>query len=163
GRAGFKDALDKLNIELDEDSFNSSFETFKKVADRKGEIVQNELLAIAGQVATQGAPVKLVSVSVNSKDDYASATVTLNVEGDEKTESAEGDGMIDAAFTAVKRILNSEAKLIDYKVDSITKGSDSTAEIVTIINDGHNLKQGRAVSTDVVQGSVESFLNALNK
>jgi len=25
------------------------------------------------------------------------------------------------------------------------------------------LKQGRAVSTDVVQGSVESFLNALNR
>ena len=63
----------------------------------------------------------------------------------------------------VKNILNSDARLIDYKVDSITKGSDSTAEIVTIVNDGHNLKQGRAVSTDVVQGSVESFLNALNK
>jgi LeuA allosteric (dimerisation) domain. len=46
---------------------------------------------------------------------------------------------------------------------SITKGADATAEIVTIINDGHNLKQGRAVSTDVVQGSVESFLNALNR
>ena len=102
-------------------------------------------------------------MSVNSKVAYSSATVTLNVEGEEKTESAEGDGMIDAAFTAVKTILNSDARLIDYKVDSITKGSDSTAEIVTIVNDGHNLKQGRAVSTDVVQGSVESFLNALNK
>ena len=41
--------------------------------------------------------------------------------------------------------------------------SDATAEIVTIINDGHLMKQGRSVSTDVVQGSVESFLNALNK
>ena len=88
---------------------------------------------------------------------------TAKKKGLEKTKSAEGDGMIDAAFTAVKQILNSDAKLIDYKVDSITKGSDATAEIVTIINDGHNLKQGRAVSTDVVQGSVESFLNALNK
>ena len=163
GRAGFKDALDKLNIDLDEESFNSSFETFKKLADRKGEIVENELRAIVGQVPSQSGSVKLVSVSVNSKDDFASASVTLNVQGEEQTESAEGDGMIDAAFTAVKKILKSEAKLIDYKVDSITKGSDSTAEIVTIVNDGHNLKQGRAVSTDVVQGSVESFLNALNK
>ena len=163
GRAGFKDALNKLNIELDEESFNASFETLKKIADRKGEIVESELLAIVGQVSTDSAPVKLISVSVNSKDAYASATVTLNVEGEEKTESSEGDGMIDAAFTAVKTILNSDARLIDYKVDSITKGSDSTAEIVTIVNDGHNLKQGRAVSTDVVQGSVESFLNALNK
>ena len=163
GRAGFKDALNKLNIELDEESFNASFETLKKIADRKGEIVESELLAIVGQVSTHSAPVKLISVSVNSKDAYASATVTLNVEGEEKTESSEGDGMIDAAFTAVKTILNSDARLIDYKVDSITKGSDSTAEIVTIVNDGHNLKQGRAVSTDVVQGSVESFLNALNK
>ena len=151
------------NIDLDEESFNSSFETFKKLADRKGEIVENELRAIVGQVPSQSGSVKLVSVSVNSKDDFASASVTLNVKGEEQTESAEGDGMIDAAFTAVKKILKSEAKLIDYKVDSITKGSDATAEIVTIVNDGHNLKQGRAVSTDVVQGSVESFLNALNK
>ena len=72
-------------------------------------------------------------------------------------------GMIHAAFTAVKKILKSDATLIDYRVESITKGSDATAEIVTIINDGHLMKQGRSVSTDVVQGSVESFLNALNK
>ena len=52
GRAGFKDALDKLNIVLDEESFNSSFDTFKKLADRKGEIVENELRAIVGQVET---------------------------------------------------------------------------------------------------------------
>ena len=63
----------------------------------------------------------------------------------------------------VKKILETDATLIDYRVESITKGSDATAEIVTIINDGHLMKQGRAVSTDVVQGSVESFLNALNK
>ena len=83
GRAGFKDALDKLNIELDEESFNTSFETLKKIADRKGEIVESELLAIVGQVSTHSAPVKLISVSVNSKDAYASATVTLIVEGEE--------------------------------------------------------------------------------
>ena len=103
------------------------------------------------------------SVSVNSKDQFASAKITLSVNGENKTQEAEGDGMIHAAFKAVKEILQSEAVLIDYRVESITKGADATAEIVTIINDGHNLKQGRAVSTDVVQGSVESFLNALNR
>ena len=163
GRAGFKDALDNLNISLDDDSFNNAFDTFKKIADRKGEIVENELRAIVGQVENKESSTKLVSVSVNSKDEYASAEVTLKVGGKEVTEEATGDGMIHAAFTAVKKILDSDAKLIDYRVESITKGSDATAEIVTIINDGHLMKQGRAVSTDVVQGSVESFLNALNK
>ena len=42
GRAGFKDALDKLEINLDDDAFNNAFDTFKKIADRKGEIVENE-------------------------------------------------------------------------------------------------------------------------
>ena len=163
GRAGFKDALDNLNISLDDDSFNNAFDTFKKIADRKGEIVENELRAIVGQVESKENSTKLVSVSVNSKDEYASAEVTLKVGEKEVTEEATGDGMIHAAFTAVKKILDSDAKLIDYRVESITKGSDATAEIVTIINDGHLMKQGRAVSTDVVQGSVESFLNALNK
>ena len=163
GRAGFKDALTKLNINLDENSFDNSFDTFKKIADRKGEIVENELRAIVGQVESNETDVKLLSVSVNSKNENASAIVTLKVGDDEITEEATGDGMIHAAFTAVKKILNSEATLIDYRVESITKGSDATAEIVTIINDGHLMKQGRAVSTDVVQGSVESFLNALNR
>jgi 2-isopropylmalate synthase len=163
GRAGFKDALDNLNIKLDNDAFDNAFNTFKKIADRKGEIVENELRAIVGQVETNQSNTKLLSVSVNSKDEYASAKVTLKGGNKEITEEATGDGMIHAAFTAVKKILKSNATLIDYRVESITKGSDATAEIVTIINDGHLMKQGRSVSTDVVQGSVESFLNALNK
>ena len=163
GRAGFKDALDKLGISLNNDAFNNAFDTFKKIADRKGEIVENELRAIVGQVESSSNSPKLMSVSVNSKDEFASASVTLKVGNDEITEEATGDGMIHAAFTAVKSILKSDATLIDYRVESITKGADATAEIVTIINDGHLMKQGRAVSTDVVQGSVESFLNALNK
>ena len=52
GRAGFKDALKKLNIDLDENTFNNSFETFKKIADRKGEI--------SGE-ATQGACAKPIA------------------------------------------------------------------------------------------------------
>ena len=163
GRAGFKNALKKLKIELDENTFNNSFETFKKIADRKGEIVESELRAIIGQVEPTMDKPKLVSVSVNSKDDFASAKVTLSVNGKEITKESTGDGMIHAAFTAVKSILDSDATLIDYRVESITKGADATAEIVTIINDENLMKQGRAISTDVVQGSVESFLNALNK
>jgi 2-isopropylmalate synthase len=98
GRAGFKDALEKLNIVLEEELFNLSFEKFKQLADRKGEIVENELRAIIGQVEINEAPVKLVSVSVNSKDQFASAKVTLNVNGVDQTKEAEGDGMIHAAL-----------------------------------------------------------------
>ena len=79
GRAGFKDALTKLNINLDENSFDNAFDTFKKIADRKGEIVENELRAIVGQVESNETDVKLLSVSVNSKNESASAIVTLKV------------------------------------------------------------------------------------
>ena len=163
GRAGFKDALDKLEYQLSDDEFNDAFDDFKKIADRKGEIVENELRAIIGQASSSENATKLVSISVNSEDDHASAKITLNVDGKEIESEATGDGMIDAAFTAVKKILKSEAKLIDYRVESITTGSDATAEIITIVNDGHLMKQGRSVSTDVVQGSVLAFLDALNK
>ena len=146
-----------------DDEFDDAFDDFKKIADRKGEIVENELRAILGQTSSSQDATKLVSISVNSEDDYASAKITLNVDGKEIQSEATGDGMIDASFTAVKNILKSEAKLIDYRVESITTGSDATAEIITIINDGDLMKQGRSVSTDVVQGSVLAFLDALNK
>ena len=148
---------------LEVNGISVSFDGFKAINDLSFSIGYNELRAIIGQVENKENSTKLISVSVNSKDEYASAKVTLKVGSNEVTEEATGDGMIHAAFTAVKKILDSDATLIDYRVESITKGSDATAEIVTIINDGHLMKQGRAVSTDVVQGSVESFLNALNK
>ena len=163
GRAGFKAAIDKLEYQLSEDEFSNAFDDFKKIADRKGEIVENELRAIIGQSSSSQNTTRLVSISVNSEDDNASAKIILNVDGKEIKSEATGDGMIDAAFTAVKKILKSNAKLIDYRVESITTGSDATAEITTIINDGHLMKQGRSVSTDVVQGSVLAFLDALNK
>ena len=59
-----KDALNNLNITLDSDSFDNAFNTFKKIADRKGEIVENELRAIVGQVETNQSNTKLLSVSV---------------------------------------------------------------------------------------------------
>ena len=114
-------------------------------------------------VATEDEEIVARLQPVNSEDDYASAKITLNVNGKDIQSEATGDGMIDAAFTAVKSILKSDAKLIDYRVESITTGSDATAEIITIVNDGHLMKQGRSVSTDVVQGSVIAFLDALNK
>jgi len=163
GRAGFKDAIEKLGYQLSEVELGAAFNDFKKIADRKGEIVENELIAIIGQSSTNQNTTTLVSISVNSEDDHASAKITLNVDGKEIQSEATGDGMIDAAFTAVKMILKSDAKLIDYRVESITTGSDATAEIITIVNDGHLMKQGRSVSTDVVQGSVLAFLDALNK
>ena len=163
GRAGFKAAIDKLEYQLSEDELSNAFDDFKKIADRKGEIVENELRAIIGQSSSSQNTTRLVSISVNSEDDNASAKIILNVDGKEIKSEATGDGMIDAAFTAVKKILKSNAKLIDYRVESITTGSDATAEITTIINDGHLMKQGRSVSTDVVQGSVLAFLDALNK
>ena len=85
------------------------------VLNRKGEIVENELRAIVGQVETKNNAAKLISVSVNSKDEFASASVTLKVGDEEVTEEATGDGMIHAAFTAVKTILKSDATLIDYR------------------------------------------------
>ena len=163
GRAGFKDAIDKLGYQLSKDELSDAFNDFKKIADRKGEIVENELRAIIGQSSNSQNKARLVSISVNSEDDHASAKIILNVDGKEIKSEATGDGMIDAAFTAVKKILKSDAKLIDYRVESITTGSDATAEIITIVNDGHLMKQGRSVSTDVVQGSVLAFLDALNK
>jgi 2-isopropylmalate synthase len=91
------------------------------------------------------------------------ATVTLRRNGEEIEARAEGDGMVNAAFAALRDIFGIEAGLLDYRVSPLSSGADAMAEVNAIIQVGSNTYSGRGVSTDVVEGSARAFTSALNK
>jgi 2-isopropylmalate synthase len=56
-----------------------------------------------------------------------------------------------------------DARLVDYRVVPVTSGADAMAEINVVIRVGEHTYSGRAVATDVVEGSAHAFVEALNK
>ncbi|MCE2528879.1 MAG: 2-isopropylmalate synthase [Acidimicrobiia bacterium] len=167
GRAGFADALGKLDIVLEDDQFNDAFVAFKEMADRKVEINEHELRAIIrhGQRRAPDA-IRIVSMRVRGGTDVepTATVVVARGEGSETEEfTGTGGGMVDATFAALKKASGLEPHLLDYRVVPVTSGADAMAEVNVVIQLDGMSRSGRAISTDVVEGSGHAFVEALNR
>jgi 2-isopropylmalate synthase len=165
GRAGFADALEKLEIHLEDDAFKRAFDQFKQMADRKVQIGEDELRAIiAEEEEEHSGTITMMGLAVTGGHDVTpTATVTLDVAGVMKSFQGEGDGMVHAAFAAIKQAFDLDARLVDYRVVPVTSGADAIAEINVVVRVGGDTYAGRALHTDVVEGSAEAFVEALNQ
>ena len=165
GRAGFADALQRLGMSLEDQAFARAFERFKQLADRKVQIGEEEIRAIVeDQTGEPEEKVHLVSLHVAGGNEVTpTATVRVIKDGSEQVFSGQGDGMIHAAFAALRLAFGLDAKLLDYRVVPVTSGADAMAEVNVVVRIGERTYAGHSVNTDVVEGSAEAFTNALNK
>ena len=164
GRAGFADALQNMEISLEDEQFEAAFQRFKDMADRKVEINEREIRAIVREQQRHvDEVIHLVSMSVaGGSETTPKATVQIS-RGEEIEEyKGEGDGMVHATFAALKQAFGIEARLIDYRVVPVTSGADAMAEVNVVVRIGAKTWTGRSVSTDVVEGSAHAFVEALN-
>jgi len=165
GRAAFADALEKLNISLEDDDFKRAFARFKELADRKGEIGEDGIRAIVdAEAGVDTGEIQLIGIHLSGGDrEVPTAVVRVKHNDEIKEFSADGDGMVNAAFVAIQDAFGIPASLVDYRVSPITSGADAMAEVNVIVRVGSGTYSGRSVSTDVVEGSARAFVAALNK
>ncbi len=165
GRAAFADALAKMGIQLEDDDFTRAFRRFKELADRKGEIGEEGIRAIIeDETGVDSELIHLVGIHVSGgNDEVPVAVVRISQAGEEREVSAEGDGMVNAAFVALQDAFDLPAVLLDYRVSPLTSGADAMAQVSVIIQIGADTYSGSGVSTDVVEGSARAFVAAMNK
>ncbi len=155
-----------MGVELEEGDFARAFERFKQVADRKVQIGEAELAAIvADEIEAAEERVRLLGLHVSGGNDVTpTATVEVEIDGAIRTFQGSGDGMVHASFAALKQAFGiDEARLVDYRVVPVTSGADAMAEVNVVVRVGDHTFSGRAVDTDVVEGSAHAFVEALNK
>lgn len=167
GRHAFADTLQRMGIKIQGDALNAAFQRFKELADRKIQITEADLEAIVAEEL--GGPLtrsyELVELDVRGGT-HSTPRARVVMSGPEGTveEEAEGDGMIDAACTAIKRATRVEGTLTDFNVSSVTRGVDALGDVVLQFESADGIRvSGRGVSTDVVEASARAFLNAVNK
>jgi 2-isopropylmalate synthase len=76
---------------------------------------------------------------------------------------AEGNGMIDAACSAIRTATGVEATLTGFTVSSVTGGIDALGDVVVQLDSDGLRVSGRGVSTDVVEASARAYLAATNR
>ncbi len=165
GRHAFSDALEKMGLRVQGDVLNQAFIRFKELADRKVQISEADLEAIvAEELGGVTDAWELVDLSViYGTAQTPMASVQIKREDDRRLQMAEGDGMIDAACSALRKAVGVDAVLHDFKVASVTGRTDALADVTVQVEVGKRILTGRGLSTDVVEASARAFLSALNK
>jgi len=108
--------------------------------------------------------VKLVSLHVASgTGDVPVAVVELEIDGVVHKATAEGDGPVDAAFKAIKSLVEPNGELLLYSVNAITSGTDAQGEVTVRLRDGERIVNGQGADTDIIVASAKALIAALNK
>jgi 2-isopropylmalate synthase len=167
GRSAFKNRLTELGIELGtEESFNHAFARFKELADKKGEIFDEDLHALVSdeQVTPEGEHYKLKTLKVVSETgEIPHAKITMGAGDTELTAQTRGDGPIDATFKAIEQLTHSGAKMLLYSVNAITTGTDAQGEVTVRLERDGRIVNGLGADTDILVASAKAYINALNK
>ncbi len=154
----------KMGYDLSKEDTKNVYDEFVKLSKNKP-VGAKEIDAIIASVAMQVAPTyKLNYYVVNSGNKITStAQVELEHMGEAKQGFCIGDGPVDAAFRAIEQITGSHYELDDYQVQAVTEGRDSMGSAIIKLRSGGKLYSGKGISTDVIEASINAYINALNK
>jgi 2-isopropylmalate synthase len=166
GRNAFRTRLGELGVEFaSEAELNDAFNRFKDLADKKHEIYDDDLQAlVTDSMSTEHERVRLVALRVCSETgETPHAEITIDIDGEEKTATAEGGGPVDASFKAIESVVQSGSELLLYSVNNITSGTDAQGEVTVRVEKGGRIANGQGADTDIVIASAKAYINALNK
>ncbi|MER2107515.1 MAG: 2-isopropylmalate synthase [Solibacillus sp.] len=168
GRAAFRDRAETMGYQLSDDKLNKAFAEFKKLADRKKEVTEEDLVTILTeqQVSVEDiALFELKSVQVQyGTENIPTATVAvITPEGNEKMLASTGSGSVEAIFNTLEQLVNGEVNILDYRVQSVGKGRDALGEAVINLRYNGFTLTGSGSAQDVLEASAKAYLNAINR
>jgi 2-isopropylmalate synthase len=165
GRHAFRKRLEELNLRLSDEQLDKAFTLFKRLADRKKEVFDEDLLALVEDEVPQQPETYALKYfhTVSGNDTIPTATIILEKDGQAHQDAACGDGPVDAACNAIDRITGVECAIAGYSLRAVTGGKDAVGEVVITVRTGEQSAVGRGASTDVVEASVQAYLHAVNK
>lgn len=163
GRAALKYRLHVLGIDLEEKRLDEVYEKFLKVADKKKDVTDDDILVLAGANRSDAHKIKLDYLQVTSGVGVQSvASLGLNIAGEKFEACASGNGPIDAAVKALKNIIKREMTLKEFTIQAVSKGSDDLGKVHMQVEYKGVSYYGFGANTDIIAASVEAYIDCIN-
>jgi len=175
GRRGLQGKLRELGHDLEGEALDTIYRQAIELADAKKEVTDADLLALVEQRASEvPASVVLVGWSVTSSHGgNATGTVTLSIDGRERSAEATGNGPVNALFKgvddAIQPILGWHPTLIEYEIKAVSAGEDAQGQVLVRCRrssdegQGALVVSGHGLSTNIIEASLDAYLVAINK
>ena len=89
--------------------------------------------------------------------------MTLEIDGEQQTHQATGNGPVDAIFNAIHALAPHDAELELYQVHAVTEGTDAQAEVTVRLAEDGKVVSGTGADPDTLVASARAYVAALNK
>ncbi|HET7495620.1 MAG TPA: 2-isopropylmalate synthase [Candidatus Limnocylindrales bacterium] len=175
GRRGLQGKLRELGHDLEGDALDTIYRQAIELADAKKEVTDADLLALVEQRAAE-VPASVVLVGWNVTSSHggnATGTVTLSVDGRERTAESTGNGPVNALFRAVDEVLQPtlgwHPTLTEYEIKAVSAGEDAQGQVLVRCRrssdegPGALVVSGHGLSTNIIEASLDAYLVATNK
>jgi 2-isopropylmalate synthase len=166
GRHAFRDRVTQLGYTLNDEQVESAFTKFKTLADKKKEVFDEDIEALVDdQLELSAGLWELVQLQVVSgSTTIPTATVVLrDSNGDTVRDAADGDGPVDAIYSAIQRLTGIKVNLTDYRIRAVTRGKEAQGEVQIELDHNGRKIRGRGLSTDILEASARAYLAAINR
>lgn len=166
GRAAVKGHMADMGYTESDYDLDKLYESFLKLADKKGQVFDYDLEALAFIDMQQGDEDRLkldVITSQTISDLPASAFVQVELDGKPvKQTSNGGNGPVDAVYNAIMQIVGMELKMSHYQLTAKGEGAEALGQVDIVVEYQGRRFHGVGLATDIVESSARALIHAIN-
>lgn len=142
-------------------------DVIQKIAEEQGEVAPSTILEVfEKEYLTLKTPYEFLRAKTEDHDDK-DTIVLLNFlyNGDEKSETAIGNGPVDAVKLAISQATGVDVSILDYTQHSLSEGSKARAAAYICMRDNQTGKEtfGVGVSSNITRAGIRAVFSALNR
>ena len=165
GRHALRSHLKELGYDLSDEELNLIFKKFKELADKKKDIVDEDLEVIVTEGILRTADIFCLEYLyvISGTTVLPMASVKLTINGRTVQGAGYGNGPIDAAFNTIAKLTGTRSELLRFSVSALTGGTDAQGEVTVRLNEDGLIALGRGADPDIITASAKAYINGLNR
>ncbi len=162
GRHALQKAYADMGYTVEGDDLKRAFARFKEIADRKKQVTSADLEALLDDASRDLVErFQLQHLGLRTATGSRSHAEVRVTDGDRVLEAAaEGDGPIDAAFTALASATGIDARVVEFNVNAVTGGEDALGDVRVVLERDGISATGQSVAPDITEAAAQAWLRA---
>jgi 2-isopropylmalate synthase len=165
GRHALRSHLRTMGYDLSNDELALIFKKFKELADKKKQVVDEDLEVIVTEGILRTSDVfKLDYLQVIAGNTVLPmASVRLDINGRQVQGAGYGNGPIDATFNTIAKLAGTSSELLRFSVSALTGGTDAQGEVTVRLRENALVALGKGADPDIITASAKAYVNGLNR
>ncbi len=165
GRHMIKPFQDKLGYQEGTYDLDNIYARFLELADKKGQVFDYDLEALlffANKEEENHFKLENMNVMSGGRSTIPTASVKMRIGKRTRIESGTGNGPVDAVYNCITRLTNMKCKLKKYIITAKGAGMNAQGQVDVDVEYNGRIYHGKGLSTDVIESSAMSYIDALN-